>query len=222
MERGTLMISKNNSALAQISNRKSVMTLFNDPDSIYSHMTRIVLFEKGISIQICDVDMAQPPEDIVEINPYCTMPTLVDRELIIYNYRLVMDYLDERFPHPPLMPVDPVLRAQYRLTLLRFEQDWFSLLKFFDNENQKIVKQAKVDLLNQIMLSVDIFKASNFILSDDFSMLDCVVAPFLWKLPEFEIELPRSMKSIKNYIARVSERESFKASLSKIDFISDD
>jgi len=120
------------------------------------------------------------------------------------------------------MPVDPVLRAHYRLTLLRFEQDWFSLLKFFDNENQKIVKQAKVDLLNQIMLSVDIFKASNFILSDDFSMLDCVVAPFLWKLPEFEIELPRSMKSIKNYIARVSERESFKASLSKIDFISDD
>jgi stringent starvation protein A len=222
MERGKIMISKEDSALEKISNRKSVMTLFSDPDSIYSHMARIVLFEKGIFCQICDVDMRHPPEDLVEINPYCTLPTLVDRELIVYDYRLVIDYLDERFPHPPLMPVDPVLRAQYRLALLRFEQDWFSLVRLFDSESPKVVKQAKSDLLNAIIVSTEIFKSGKYFLSDDFTILDCVVSPLIWKLPEYGIELPKSAKPIKDYIDRVVQRDSFKASLNQIDFIIED
>ena len=153
------MLTREDSALEQISNRKSVMTLFNDPESIFSHMVRLVLFEKGIAINICDVDANDIPEDFQEINPYGTIPTLVDRELIVYDYKLIIDYLDERFPHPPLMPVDPVVRAQFRIALYRINQDWFPLLDSIYSADTKVAKKSKDDLVSAILSTTDIFKS---------------------------------------------------------------
>ncbi len=216
------MLTREDSALEQISNRKSVMTLFNDPESIFSHMVRLVLFEKGIAINICDVDANDIPEDFQEINPYGTIPTLVDRELIVYDYKLIIDYLDERFPHPPLMPVDPVVRAQFRIALYRINQDWFPLLDNIYSSDTKVAKKSKDDLVSAILSTTDIFKSYPYFLSEDFSMLDCIIAPLLYKLNELEIELPRSGNAVKDYLKRVSDRDSFKASLNQIDFIIED
>src|SRR5688500_19755778 len=103
------------------------MTLFSAPDDPWSHRTRIVIAEKAIDIEIVNVDSAKYPEDLLDLNPYHTTPTLIDRDLVLYDSRVIMEYLDERFPHPPLMPVDPVTRAQFRLALFRIEHDWYSL-----------------------------------------------------------------------------------------------
>ena len=212
------MLTRDDSALEQISNRKSVMTLFNDPESIFSHMVRLVLFEKGIAVNICDVDANDIPEDFQEINPYGTIPALVDRELIVYDYKLIIDYLDERFPHPPLMPVDPVVRAQFRIALYRINQDWFPLLDNFYSADAKVAKKSKDDLVSAILSTTDIFKSYPYFLSEDFSMLDCIIAPLLHKLNDLGIELPRSGNAVKDYLKRVADRDSFKASLNQIDF----
>ena len=118
--------------MAVIPNRRSVMTLFSRPTDIHSHRTRLVLAEKNINIEIANVMGPELPEDLMDLNPYHTVPTLVDRDLTLYDSRVIIEYLDERFPHPPLMPVDPVTRAQFRLALFRIETDWYSLAEEAD------------------------------------------------------------------------------------------
>src|SRR5690348_2607468 len=126
-----------------IANRRSVMTLFSKPTDPWSHRTRLVLAEKSITIDIVDVDDGNLPEDLLDLNPYNSVPTLVDRELVLYDPRIIMEYLEERFPHPPLMPVDPVTRARFRLALYRVERDWYTLVDEIEQSPNKPHARAK-------------------------------------------------------------------------------
>src|SRR5215470_2584720 len=129
-----------------IANRRSVMTLFSKPTDPWSHRTRLVLAEKSITIDIVDVDDGLLPEDLLDLNPYNSVPTLVDRELVLYQSRVIMEYLDERFPHPPLLPVYPVARAKSRLMIYRIDRDWYSLYKTIREGNAKTIKTARTEL----------------------------------------------------------------------------
>jgi len=201
-----------------ISNRRSVMTLFSKPTDPWSHRTRLVLAEKSINIDIVDVDEGTLPEDLLDLNPYNTVPTLVDRDLVLYDSRVIMEYIDERFPHPPLMPVDPVTRAQFRLALYRIEKDWYSLAEdIVQGNDRKPVARAIRTLDESILSSVDIFAAKRFFLSDEFSLVDCTIAPILWRLPLFGIKLPSQAKPIQHYMDDVFSRPSFQASLTELE-----
>jgi RNA polymerase-associated protein len=174
-----------------------------------------VLAEKDITVEIHDVDTNNLPEDLLDLNPYATVPTMVDRDLVLYNARVLIEYLDERFPHPPLMPVDPVSRAKTRLALFRIESDWFSLLPDIERGTEKRKAQAKKALTESLVNSSEVFGAMPYFLSSEFSLLDCSIAPILWRLPYYGIELPGSTKQITAYMKRVFSRPSFQASLSE-------
>ncbi|HEY5623181.1 MAG TPA: glutathione S-transferase N-terminal domain-containing protein [Gammaproteobacteria bacterium] len=204
--------------MAVIANRRSVMTLFSRPTDAWSHRTRLVLAEKSINIDIVDVDDGHYPEDLLDLNPYNTVPTLVDRDLVLYDSRVIIEYLDERFPHPPLMPVDPVTRAQFRLALYRIEHDWYSLAQEIDEGgDRKPVTRARKVLRDSIVSSVEIFGAKRFFLSDEFSLVDCSIAPILWRLEVFGIDLPTQAKPIMQYMDEIFSRPSFQASLTELE-----
>jgi len=204
--------------MAVIANRRSVMTLFSRPTDPWSHRTRLVLAEKSINIDFVDVDEGSLPEDLLDLNPYNSVPTLVDRDLVLYDSRVIIEYLDERFPHPPLMPVDPVTRAQFRLALYRIERDWYSLAEeIAEGGDRKPVTRARQVLQDSIVSSVEIFAAKRFFLSDEFSLVDCSIAPVLWRLPTFNIELPTQARPILQYMDEVFSRPSFQASLTELE-----
>jgi RNA polymerase-associated protein len=192
------------------------MTLFSRPLDPWSHRTRLVLAEKSITIDIVDVEDGNLPEDLLDLNPYNSVPTLVDRDLVLYDSRVIIEYLDERFPHPPLMPVDPVTRAQFRLALFRIEKDWYSLAAdVVAAGERKPVARAVRALEESIVSSADIFAAKRFFLSDEFSLVDCTIAPILWRLPLFGIKLPSQARPINVYMDNVFSRPSFQASLTE-------
>jgi len=204
--------------MAVIANRRSVMTLFSKPTCIHSHRTRLVLAEKNINIDIASVDGPELPEDLMDLNPYHTMPTLVDRDLVLYDSRVIIEYLDERFPHPPLMPVDPVTRAQFRLALFRIETDWYQLAEQYEFDGErKLSSKSRKMLRESIMASVDLFAAKNYFLSDEFSLVDSSIAPILWRLPVYGIELGSQAEPIEAYMKRVFERRSFQESLTELE-----
>ena len=199
-------------------NKRSSMTFFSDGRDHYSHRVRIVLAEKGVSVDIIDVDPVDKPAELADMNPYNSLPTLVDRELVLYDPRTIMEYLDERFPHPPLMPVDPVTRAQFRLALYRIEHDWYALAEEIEaGADRKPVTRARKDLQDSILSSVEIFAAKRFFLSDEFSLVDSSIAPILWRLPIYGIELPSQAKPIHRYMDEVFSRPSFQASLTELE-----
>ena len=201
--------------MSAVANRRSVMTCFSSPVDPQCHRSRIVLAEKDITVEIYDVDMDDLPEDLLDLNPYATVPTMVDRDLVLYDARVLIEYLDERFPHPPLMPVDPVSRAKSRLGLFRIESVWYSLLPDIEHGTEKKKAQARKALTESLVNSIDVFAAMPYFLSDDFSLLDCSIAPILWRLPYYEIELPATARPIKDYMKRVFSRPSFQQSLSE-------
>jgi len=204
--------------MAVIANRRSIMTLFSKSTCIHSHRTRMVLAEKNINIDIASVDGPELPEDLMDLNPYHTVPTLVDRDLVLYDSRVIIEYLDERFPHPPLMPVDPVTRAQFRLALFRIETDWYQLAEQYDADgDRKLSSKARKMLKESILASVDLFAAKQYFLSDDFSLVDCSIAPVLWRLPIYGIELGMQAEPIEKYMKRVFDRRSFQASLTELE-----
>jgi RNA polymerase-associated protein len=204
--------------MAVIANRRSVMTLFSKPTCIHSHRTRLVLGEKNINIEISSVDGPDLPEDLMDLNPYHTVPTLVDRDLVLYDSRVIIEYLDERFPHPPLMPVDPVTRAQFRLALFRIETDWYQFAEQFDNDgDRKLASKSRKMLRESILASVELFAAKQYFLSDEFSLVDCSIAPILWRLPVYGIELGSQAEPIEMYMKRVFERRSFQESLTELE-----
>ena len=192
--------------------KRSVMSLFSGPTCPYSHRVRFVLAEKGITADIIPVSGDAKPEDLVDLNPYGTVPTLVDRELVLYDSKVITEYLDERFPHPPLMPVDPVSRAKARLVLFRIEQDWYRLLGELENGAGDDVRKELADSLSA---SAELFEAAPFFLSEELTVMDCAVAPLLWRLQHFGIVLPKSAKGIEQYGERIFERESFQRSLTE-------
>lgn len=200
--------------MALIANRRSVMTLFSSPTDPYCHRARIVLAEKGITYEVADVEADNLPEDLVDLNPYNSVPTLVDRELVLYDSRVIMEYLDERFPHPPLMPVDPVSRARSRLALYRIDQDWYTQVDELESGDEKRVNKARKILRDSLTATAEVFAAKPFFLSDEFSLVDCAVAPVLWRLDHYGIELPAQAKAVTKYAERLFDRPSLHASLS--------
>lgn len=200
--------------MAQIANRRLAMTLYSGETCSYCHMVRIVLAEKGVNYDVHDVDLNDTPEDLKNINPYNEVPTLVDRDLVLYEHQVIMEYLDERFPHPPLMPVDPVSRAQHRLMMYRIERDWYTLAKKLRNKDtaDEATRRALRDSLTGVS---PIFEQKPYFMSDEFSLLDCAIAPLLWRLPLLGIELPPTAKPLLNYAERMFDRESFKESLTE-------
>jgi len=197
--------------MAVVANRKSVMNLFTGVNDIFSHRVRIVLAEKGINFEAVDVDLAHPPEDLMELNPYGSVPTLVDRDLVLYDAQVIMEYLDERFPHPPLMPVDPVSRAQSRMTLHRIQRDWDSLVtKLLKGRDKE--KMAK-ELCDSLTVIAPIFEQKPYFMSDELSLSDCAIAPILWRLPIYGVKLPSSAKLVEDYADRLFALDSFQTSL---------
>ena len=196
--------------------KRSIMMLYSGPLDIYSHQVRIVLAEKGVTVDVLNVDENHPSEDLMDLNPYGTLPTLVDRELVLYHSRVIMEYLDERFPHPPLLPVYPVARAKSRLMMYRIERDWYDLLKKIEQGPSKQAADAAREELKNALISVTpVFSNTPYFLSDDFTLVDCVIAPLLWRLPHLGVVLPKSAKAIFKYEDRLFGRDSFKASLTE-------
>jgi stringent starvation protein A len=190
------------------------MTLFSKADDMWSHRTRIVLAEKGIHVETIDVHERNLPEDLFDLNPYHSVPTLVDRDLVLYDSRVIMEYLDERFPHPPLMPIDPVARAQFRLALFRIEHDWYSLVSKINDADKKVSQEARKVLRDSVLSSVDVFKAKPYFLADEFSLVDATIAPVLWRLSMWDIDLTAQAEPIARYMNLVFSRPTFRHSLS--------
>lgn len=200
--------------MAQLANRRLAMTLFSGDTCPYCHRVRIVLAEKGINYELQNVNLKDTPDDLKDLNPYNEVPTLVDRELVLYESNVIMEYLDERFPHPPLMPVDPVSRAQLRLMLYRIERDWYSLAKQLSDKT-KASDAVRKELRDSLTSVSPIFEQKPFFMSDEFSLMDCAIAPLLWRLPYYGIELPPAAKPLINYAERMFDRDSFKQSLTE-------
>jgi len=191
------------------------MTLFSDPLCPYCHRVRMVLAEKGIAVDVVDVDAQSVPAEVLDFNPYGTVPTLVDRDLRLFESRIIMEYLDERFPHPPLLPVDPVSRANARLFMYRVDRDWYDMMgRIFKGDEAEQVK-ARKELRNSLVAMAPVFAAHPFFMSDEFSLVDCCVAPVLWRLPALRIDLPDQAKSVRNYMTRIFAWEAFRSSLTE-------
>lgn len=206
--------------MAVAANKRSIMTLYSKGSDPYCHRVRIVLAEKGVAYDVVELDgKPKTMEDLASYNPYCTVPTLVDRDLVLYHSEIIMEYLDERFPHPPLMPVYPVARGRSRLMLHRVNQDWYSMMNIILDESStpEAVAKAKQELTNSISSVIPVFAEMPYFLSEEFSLVDCAIAPLLWRLPKMGIELPEQAKPVMAYAARVFERDSFQASLTDIE-----
>jgi RNA polymerase-associated protein len=200
--------------------RRSSMTLFSDPTCQYSHRVRIVLAEKGVTVDIEDIEANGVTEEILEANPYGTLPTLVDRDLALYESKVVMEYLDERFPHPPLLPVYPVARAQSRLWIYRIERDWCVLIyQIVTNPDSKKADAARKEFRESLISVASIFAEMDFFMNEDFTLVDCCLAPMLWRLPRLGIELPnnRQVKPLLDYMDRLFARPSFEESLTDLE-----
>jgi RNA polymerase-associated protein len=200
--------------------RRSSMTLFSDPTCQYSHRVRIVLAEKGVTVDIEDIEANGVTEEILEANPYGTLPTLVDRDLALYESKVVMEYLDERFPHPPLLPVYPVARAQSRLWIHRIERDWCTLIdQIVASPDSKKAEAARKELRESLISVASIFADMDFFMNEEFTLVDCCLGPMLWRLPQLGIDLPsnRQVKPLLDYMDRLFARPSFEESLTDLE-----
>ena len=201
--------------MALLANRRSVMSLYSDATDPASHAVRFVLAEKAINVEIQNVTHEDKPEDLLELNPYNTILTLVDRELVLYEAHIIMEYLDERFPHPPLMPVDPVARATNRLFRYRIKRDIYQLIDALDAAEGSPVSTCRKNLKDHLTSIAPLFAQKPFFMSDDYSLVDCYLAPVLWRLPFYKINLPVQAKALTQYAERLFEREAFEASLTE-------
>jgi RNA polymerase-associated protein len=179
-----------------------------------SHCARFVLHEKGVVADVEYYDPNNPPEDLLELNPTGISPTLIERDLVLYDSRIIMEYLDERFPHPPLHQMDPVSRANARMLIKRIDQDWYQLLDEILYSGEKKSARAKKMLRESILSSAPIFADRSFFMSDEFSLIDCAIAPLLWRLPSIGIDVSTPSEVITQYAQRIFKRPGFKRSLS--------
>ena len=195
------------------------LACYSDPADHYSHRVRIVLAEKGVSAEIISVEVGRHPPKLIEVNPYGSLPTLVDRDLALWESTVVMEYLDERYPHPPLLPVYPVARANSRLLIHRIQRDWCGLVDvILDTRSKEAVRvQARKELSESLTGVSPLFADKPFFLSEEQSLVDCCLLPILWRLPILGIELPRPAKPLLDYMERQFAREAFQASLSGVE-----
>jgi RNA polymerase-associated protein len=201
--------------MALIPNRRSIMTLYSDAMEPASHAVRFVLAEKAINVDIVDVNADERPEDLLELNPYDHVLTLVDRDLVLYEPQIIMEYLDERFPHPPLMPVDPVSRANSRLFRYRIQRDIYSLVDDLNRLEGDAFAAAKKNLRDSLTAIAPIFGQTKFFMSEEYSLVDCFLAPVLWRVQLYGIKLPAQAKALIKYGDVLFERDAFANSLTE-------
>lgn len=195
--------------------KRTIMSLFSNADDVYSHQVRIVLAEKGVNVEILNTTQEEPSDDLLALNPYGTVPTLIDRELVLYEARIIMEYLDERFPHPPLLPVYPVARAETRKMMHRIEKDWYVLLDYILRDEN--ADQARANLKESLIGLDPVFADKPYFLADEFSLLDCALAPLLWRLPKLGLDISAEYKGLTAYMKRLFKRDSFQSSLSEVE-----
>ncbi len=201
--------------MALLANRRSVMSLYSDATDPSSHAVRFVLAEKAINVEILNIQGDDKPEDLLELNPYNTILTLVDRELVLYEAQIIMEYLDERFPHPPLMPVDPVARAHNRLFRYRIKRDIYPLVDDLETGQAERVTPARKSLKDHLTAIAPLFNQKKYFMSDEYSLVDCYLVPVLWRLPAYKVNLPAQAKSLVQYAERLFERDAFESSLTE-------
>ncbi len=186
-----------------------MMTLYSGTTDPFSQRCRVVLFEKGMDFQIIDVDVFNKPEDLALINPYNKVPVLVERDLILYEANIINEYIDERFPHPQLMPADPAMRARARLFLHRFESDIFCHIPALESNVQKTADKARLAVRDSLTQIAPIFASQKYMLDDDFSMLDVAIAPMLWRLDYYGIQLGKEAAPLMKYAERLFSRPAY-------------
>jgi stringent starvation protein A len=186
-----------------------MMTLYSGTTCPFSQRCRLVLYEKGMDFQIIDVDLFNKPEDLAVMNPYNRVPVLIERDLILYESNIINEYIDERFPHPQLMPADPVMRARARLFLFRFELELFSHVQILESGSQKAMDKSRVMIRDNLVQIAPIFAKQKFILGDEFSMLDVAIAPLLWRLEHYGIQLTKQAVPLLKYAERLFSRQAF-------------
>ena len=186
-----------------------MMTLYSGTTCPYSQRCRIVLFEKGMDFEVIDVDMSSRPEDLAVINPYNRVPVLVERDLVLYEANIINEYIDERFPHPQLMPADPVMRARARLFLHNFEDQLFSHIADIESGNAKAAAAARAIIRDNLAQLAPIFSKQEYMLGEEFSMLDVAIAPLLWRLGHYGIELPKQAAPLLKYAERIFSRPAY-------------
>jgi RNA polymerase-associated protein len=197
-------------ALSQRS--RTILTLYSATDEVQCHRVRLVLAAKGVVYDLVPVNPASPPEDLLDLNPYNSVPTLVDRDLVLYDTGVICEYLDERYPHPPLMPVDPLSRARLRLAMVRIERDWLPFVSQI-KAGGRPADTARKRLREALIASVPLFKAAKFFLNQELSLADCALAPLIWRLPALGVVLPREAHVIEDYGDRIFRNPGFTRSL---------
>jgi len=200
--------------VAAANTRRSAMTLFSSPTCVMSHCARLALFEKGVIAEIEYFDPENPTEELLELNPNGSSPTLIERDLVLYDARIIMEYLDERFPHPPLHQMDPVSRAHARMIIKRIDQDWYQLLEEILHSGEKKSARSKKALRESMVDSNEMFAAHKFFMGEEFSLMDCALAPLMWRLPHVGINLKILAPAVHQYSQRIFAREAFRLSLS--------
>lgn len=200
-----------------VANRRSLMILYSDSISPIGHAVRIVLAEKDVNVEIHYIDDDHRPEELNDINPYNSNLTLIDRDLVLYDAQIIMEYLDERFPHPPLMPVAPVNRASNRQLRYRVMRDLYSVADDLENENEIAVANAKKVLRDNLTAIAPAFSQLPFFMSEEYSLVDCCMAPLMWRLSQYGVKLPMSVRPLKKYANALFERRAFQTSLSEVE-----
>ena len=186
-----------------------MMTLYSATTCPFSHRCRIVLYEKGMDFQIIDVDLHNRPEDLAVMSPYGRVPVLVERDLILYESNIINEYIDDPFPHPQLMPADPVMRARARLFLHRFEQELFCHIDSVEDGNPKAVEKARTTIRDNLTVIAPVFAKQKYMLGDEFSMLDVAIAPLLWRLDHYGVQLPKQAAPLLKFAERLFSRPAF-------------
>jgi RNA polymerase-associated protein len=198
-------------------NKKTVIVLYSGSEDMESHRTRIVLSEKQVTYEKVETDRLEKAEEIADLNPYGTVPILVDRDLVLFDSNIIMEYLDERFPHPPLLPVYPIARAKCRLMVYRIDRDWYSLARTIQTGDKAAKEAARKELTENLISIAPVFKETPYFLNDDFTIVDCCMAPLLWRLPLLGIKLPASAAAVEVYAERLFERPAFMVSLTELE-----
>lgn len=186
-----------------------MMTLYSGTTCPFSHRCRNVLYEKGMDFEVIDVDLFNKPEDLAMMNPYNQVPVLVERDLVLYESNIINEYIDDRFPHPQLMPADPVMRARARLFLFRFEQELFCHIGHLERGPQKSADKARTIIRDNLTQIAPVFARQKYMLGEEFSMLDVAISPLLWRLDCYDIQLPKQAAQLMKYAERLFSRPAF-------------
>jgi len=192
---------------------RTKLTLFSTPDHVTCHRVRLILSAKGVSYDLVVVDPLFPPEDLADLNPELTLPTLAERELVLYTTGALTEYLDERYPHPTLLPIDPISRARIRLAIWRIENEWVPPVLAIQNGSKSEVTAARKRLTELLTATIPLFKASKFLLNSEISLADCALAPIIWRLQSLGVALPKDSKPIVDYGNRIFRSQGFARSL---------